>query len=67
MMTPDEDLLWFIDNIEGDVLKWGAEPHSTEEDPRIRIEIFLPSPVEYIEINLKLPEEVGTRADGEAQ
>ncbi len=37
--VPDEELLWFIDNLGGDVVKWGADPDSTEAYPMVHIEI----------------------------
>lgn len=37
--VPDEDLLWFIDNLGGDVVKWGAHEDSNEYYPHIYVEI----------------------------
>lgn len=37
--VPDEDLLWFIDHLAGDVVKWGATDESTEFYPMVHVEV----------------------------
>lgn len=59
--VPDEELLWFIDELPLDVIKWSPREGSTEFNPLITLEIGYWQPLpEYIMVNFSLPDADGS-------